>query len=515
MGKKRGGGVSIMREKVIEIIRLKELGISITEIARSCCVHRQTARHYIHKAKAAGLGSEEISKLEEQEFRRLLQPGKPGRKIKENNLDFLYFHKEKNIRGVTLLLLWEEYLREHPDGYSYSQFCQKYMDWTRSTEVSMRQVHKAGEKVFVDYSGMKVPIYDRNEPTKVLFDAEIFVGAMGFSNYIFCEATRSQEIKHWIGSHVRMFEYFGGVPAAVVPDNLKSGVTKANYFEPGINKTYQDFAEHYDVAILPTRTRKPKDKSKVENGVQNVQRRILAKLRNRKFFSISELNAAIKIHLEELNARLMKQYGKSRKELFLEVDFPALRSLPKHPYVLAVWKNAKVSIDYHIEVDRHYYSVPYEYVRKEVDIKITEKTIEIFLSGKRIALHQRSEKPYHHTTIKEHMPANHRFLQEWTPMRFLEWADKFGPETKIQINSILLSRKHLEQSYRSCLGVLSLGKKYGKFKLEQACTVANGFGAVSVKTIKNIIKNNQGVKSAEPEDRPVIHSNIRGDTEFH
>jgi transposase len=508
-------GVWVLREKVIEIVRLRELGLSMSEISRSCLVHRATAREYLTKAKAAGLNSEQIAELAEGEFKRLLQPGKPGRKIKNSELDFTYIHREVGKAGVTLLLLWEEYLKEHPDGYSYSQFCHKFMDWKRSAQVSMRQVHKAGEKVFVDYSGMKVAIYDKGDPSKVLFEAEIFVGAMGFSNYLYCEATRSQALEHWIGSHIRMFEYFGGVPAVAVPDNLKSGVTKANYYEPGINRTYQDFAEHYALAILPTRTRKPKDKSKVENGVQNVQRRILAKLRSRKFFSISELNVAIREHLEELNSRVMKQYGKSRRELFLEVDRPALHSLPKHAYVFASWKSAKVNIDYHIEVDRHYYSVPFEYVRKAVDIKVCEKTVEVYLAGQRIAIHNRSSKPYQHTTIKEHMPAKHRYLQQWTPMRFLEWADKFGPETKIQINSILLSRKHPEQSYRSCLGILSLGNKHGAFRLEKACEVANGFGAVSVKTIRNIINNNQGVSNAKPEAPPVIHSNIRGDTEFH
>jgi len=329
MKKKNRRGLRIVREKVIEIVRLQESGLGVTAISRSCVVHRQTAREYLAKARAAGVSSQEISELEESDFKRLFQPNKPGRRPKRGEVDYAALSIELSKRGVTLLLLWEEYLRENPNGYGYSHFCQKYMDWKCAAQVSMRQIHKAGEKAFVDYSGMKIPIYEEKNPEQILFESEIFVGVLGASNYTFAEATETQKLKHWIGSQVRMLEYFGGVVEILVPDNLRSGVTKADYYEPGINRTYQDFAEHYDVAIIPTRIKKPKDKSKVENGVQNIQRRILAPLRNRKFFSVAELNIAIGELLEEFNSRVMKSYGKSRRELFLELDSPALKASPK------------------------------------------------------------------------------------------------------------------------------------------------------------------------------------------
>lgn len=310
-----------------------------------------------------------------------------------------------------------------------------------------------------------------------------------------------------------MFEYFGGVTEITVPDNLKSGVTKPDYFEPGINKTYHDFAKHYQTAIIPARPNQPKDKSKVENAVLQVQRRVLAVLRNQKFFSLGELNSKLKELREALNARVMKSYGKSRKDLYLELDKPALKALPVNRYEFSTYKLCKVNIDYHLEVLGHYYSVPYQHVGEPVEVKINEKLLEVYLKGQRIALHARSSLKGRHTTLKEHMPANHRYMEKWSPMRFLEWAGNIGYETKTQINSILLSRKVPEQSYRSCLGILSLAKKHSNFELEQACKTANQFGAVSVRSIKNILENKPYQK--EQEQAPLVHSNLRGDTEFH
>lgn len=502
-----------MRDKALEILRLSEAGVNKTAISRSVKVHRQTVRNYLSLAKVFGLSSQDLESLPEARYLEIFCARQRGRKRTKDELDYEYISRELKKRGVTLLLLWEEYLSEHPGGCRYSVFCERYLQWSKRQKLSMRRVHKAGEKSFVDYSGMKFPIYDRHNPANILFEAEIFVGILGASNYTYFEASESQKLDNWIGSHIRMFEYFSGVTEITVPDNLKSGVTKADYFEPGINKTYHDFAKHYGTAVIPTRPEKPKDKSKVENAVLQVQRRALAVLRKSKFYSVAELNLKLKVLMQALNSRVMKAYGKSRRDLYLELDKPALKPLPLNKYEFSAYKLCKVNIDYHIEVSRHYYSVPYQHVGEYVDAKINEKLIEIYLKGQRIAVHQRSSLKGRHSTIKEHMPQKHRYMERWTPMRFLEWAGNIGPETKIQINSILHSRKVPEQSYRSCLGVLSLAKKHSNSKLEASCKVANGFGAVSVRSIKNIIENKGCLKEATAA--PVVHSNIRGDTEFH
>lgn len=503
----------IMRDKAIEILRLKEQSFNTSQISKSIKVHRKTVRNYVIRAESAGISSADLQGMSEAKYQEIFCMNQSGRKRKKAAFSFEYISIELKKRSVTLNLLWEEYLRENPQGCSYSVFCDRYFQWSKTQMLSMRMVHKAGEKSFVDYSGMRFPIYNKDKPDEVLFEAEIFVGVLGASNYTYFEASESQKLANWIGSHVRMFEYFGGVTEITVPDNLKSGVTKADYYEPSINKTYHDFAIHYDTAIIPARPNKPKDKAKAENAVLQVQRRALAVLRNCKFFSVAELNLKLKELMEELNTQVMKTYGKSRRELYLELDKPALKPLPVNKYEFSTYKLAKVNIDYHIEVLGHYYSVPYQQVGEQVDVKINEKLIEIYFKGQRIALHTRSYQKGRYSTIKEHMPAKHRYMEKWNPMRFLEWAGNIGPETKIQINSILHSRQVPEQSYKSCLGILGLASKHSAFRLEQACRVANGFGAVSVKSIRNIIENNQSQK--EQECQPVVHSNIRGDTEFH
>lgn len=503
----------IMREKAVEILRLWEAGFSKSKISESVKVHRQTVRNYIVEAKVVGLKSTDLESMPEARYQELFCKSRRGRKPNTAELNYEYICVELRKSGVTLLLLWEEYLSENREGCSYSTFCNRYLEWAKTRKISMRIAHKGGEKSFVDYSGMKFPIYNGDKPGEILYQAEIFVGALGASNYTYFEASESQQIANWIGAHIRMFEYFGGVTEITVPDNLKSGVTKADYFEPGINKTYHDFAKHYQTAVIPARPDKPKDKSKVENAVLQVQRRALALIRNQKFFSLAELNIKLKTLMETLNARVMKSYGKSRKELYLELDKPALKALPANKYEFSTYKVCKVNIDYHIEVFQHYYSVPYQHVAEHVEVKIYEKLIEVYLNGQRIALHSRSSQKGRHTTVKEHMPAQHRYMEHWSPMRFLEWADRIGPETQIQINSILLSRKVPEQSYRSCLGILSLAKKYGNFRLEQACETANKFGAVSVKSIKNILENKS--YQAEPAQAPLVHANLRPDTDFH
>lgn len=502
-------------EKVKEILRLHESGYSNAEISRSCQVSLPTIRDYTRKAAAAGVDYKRVGTIAESELRALFGKRTPGRRVKDGELDFERMRFELSRKGVTRQLLWEEYLRERPQGYSYAQFCQKYNDWLQVSEPRLRQDHKAGEKLFVDYAGLTIPIVDQN--TGEIAAAQIFVAALGASNYTFAEAVESQELAHWLGSHVRAFEFFGGVTEIVVPDNLKSGVNSPCRYEPVINRAYQELAEHYGIAVIPARSKKPRDKAKVEEAVQNVERRILAKLRDRSFFSVAELNEAIKPLLSELNLRQQQDYGVSRAKLFEDLDKPALRPLPKDKFHFAAWKQVRVNIDYHVEFKRHYYSVPYELVHQELWLRVTERVVEVFRDGVRLVSHLRDDTPGRHTTLKEHMPAEHRYMQEWTPTRLLDWGAKIGPETKNQLDAILRSRVHPEQAYRSCLGLLSLAKRFSASRLEAACGKLNAMGVASMRSVKSMLQtNNDQVKQ---EHKPgtsswlVKHSNIRG--QFH
>jgi transposase len=351
----------------------------------------------------------------------------------------------------------------------------------------------------------------------LLFAAPVFVGTLAVSNRTYAEATQNASMVHWLGSHERAFRFFGGVPEQVVPDNTKTGVKEACYYDPELNPTYRDFGEHYQVAILPTRPNSPKDKAKVEKGVQVVEQRILAKLRDRKFYSVAELNEAIWALLKELDERPMQVYGVSRRELFEATDGPALRPLPPTPFRFAAWKKAKVNIDYHVEVKRHYYSVPYQLIHERVDIRLTEFTVEVFLEGRRVALHARDDRPGRFSTLHEHLAPAHHYMQSWTPSRLLHWAGTIGLETKKQVNSLLLAKVRPEHSYRACLGLLGLEKKYGQDRLEAACAKANRLCIVSLRSIKNMLATGADrVAGTEWKAMPVLqHGNIRGDTEFH
>ena len=512
--RKSGIKKGILSMRVIkEILRLYEMGISQVKISKSCNVSRTTVRDYISKASVLGLNSEHIAKMEKEELMEKFKKKKPERKQEKSDLDYEYIHKEMKKKGVTILLLWEEYLRDNLDGYSYSRFNTKYGNWRKSKGLSLRQVHKAGEKVFIDYCGMKVPIFSRNGNE---YEASIFVACLGASNYIYAEATKDQTIESWIGSNIRTLEFFGGVPEIAVPDNLKAGVTSPCRYEPSINPTYQDFAEHYNMAIIPARVRRPKDKAKVETGVQIVERSILAPLRNERFENIAELNIAIKILLSKVNNRQMKSYGSSREELFLSIDKPVLQSLPAFKYQICKWKTAKVNIDYHVQFEHSNYSVPYEFVKQEVEIKIHEKTLEIFHKNKLIAFHNRLFIKGHQSTVKEHMPKAHRYMMDWNPSRFLEWGGKIGCETRRQIEKLLYSREHPEQSYRACMGLLRLGNKYGAKRLEKACEKVNGVGIVSYKRIKSILENSKDKVDSETKAKSQIkHSNLRSTGYYH
>lgn len=507
----------VLRMKVLrEMLRLRfELRLSCNKIAESCNLSRSTVQNYVNRAEASGVSLGNLDSLGDEELvRRVGKVG--GRQSRNAEPDHQEIARELCKPGVTKALLWEEYKKEHPDGHCYSGFCNSFRKWKKDNRLSMRQQHKAGEKLYVDYAGQTVPIYRRGT-NEVEFKAQIFVAAFGASNFTFVDATESQEIKHWIGSHVRCFEFFGGVPQAVVPDNLKSGVTKAIFYEPDINTIYRELAEHYGLAILPTRKRKPKDKAKVEVGVQIVERWILAALRNRKFFSLSELKQEVARLLDKINEKKMRNYGLSRGEMFEMLDKPALRPLPPKPYQFFAYKLVRVNIDYHIELEQHYYSVPYQLVHKEVEVRIRENTVEVLSAGKRVALHALSKEKFRHSTKKEHMPPSHQAVLKWTPSRLIDWASKNGPQTKAQVEGLLNSRQHPEQSYRACLGLLRLGKTVGAQRLEAACARANHLGINSYRNIKSILDSGMDrLPIVETKDiAPVRHKNLRGGGYYH
>ena len=425
-------------------------------------------------------------------------------------------HSELKRKGVTLTLLWEEYQALHPGGYRYSRFCDLYRDWRGKLTTSMRQVHKAGEKMFVDYAGHTLPIVDRRSGE--IQEAQIFVAVLGASSYTFAEATWSQALADWIGSHTRALDFFGGVPQIIVPDNLKSGVSKPCRYEPDINPTYNDLAQHYGAAVIPARVRKPKDKAKAEVAVQVVERWILARLRNRTFFSLGEANAAIGELLLLLNNRPFKKLPGSRREAFEALDQPTLLPLPEAPYQFAEWKKVRVNIDYHVEVLGHYYSVPYQLLKQQLDVRLTATTVEIFQKNQRVASHHRSAYKGRHTTLAEHMPKAHREYAGWDAKRLINWAAVTGPDTAALVEKILAARAHPQQGFRSALGLMRLGKLHGRERLEAACARALITGATSYRSVASILEtglDQQPLPEAKASTAPVHHPNIRGNTYYH
>jgi transposase len=507
---------SLSMRKIEEILRLKyELGLSHRAIAKSCRVSCSTVSEYVTHAKAAGLSWPLPEGMTGEQLEAQLYPerGPSNRKVPQP--DWKYIHKELKRKGVTLSLLWVEYRQQHPDGYGYSQFCHHYGEWKKQLNPTMRQKHKAGEKLFVDYAGQTVEVVDPE--TGEMREAEVFVATLGASNYTYAEAHWTQSLPNWIGAHVRALEFLGGVPEMVVPDNLKAGVTSPNLYEPDLNPTYQDFAQHHGIAVVPARVRKPRDKAKVEVGVQVVERWILARLRDRTFFSLAELNQAIAELLAELNRREMKHLGQSRQQLFEEVDQPALSPLPKTLYEFAVWKMARVHIDYHVAFDHHFYSVPYTLTGKEVSVRATEQTVEIFYQRKRVASHPRSSTKGRFSTHRVHMPPEHQFYSQWSPERFLHWAREIGEHTSEVISRALDARKHPEQAYRTCLGILGLANRYSPERLEAACQRANAAGICSYKGVHNILKNKLDQRQLDPLSDMLLppHENIRGENYYN
>jgi len=505
--------------KVREILRQKwRLGRSHREVAESVGLSPGSIGKTLKRAELAGLDWEQVEGLDEAALEeRLFGPRMPGLGQRPEP-DPTWIHTERKKPGVTLELLHLEYLEQYPDGYRYTQFCECYRRWLKRRGLSMRQVHRAGEKVFVDYSGKKPCIFDRATGEKR--PVELFVAVLGASNYTYAEATLTQRGSDFIASHIRAFEYFGGVTTGVVPDQLKSGVSRPCRYEPGVQRTYEEMADYYGTTVLPARPRKAKDKAKVEVGVQVVQRWILARIRNLTFFSLRELNDKIAELLADLNQRPMRNYGgKNRQQLFDEVDRPALRGLPSTRFVYGEWKKARVNIDYHVEYDAHYYSVPHSYVGDEVEIRASSTTVEVFRRGLRIASHIRCHQPGRHTTVAAHMPKAHREHREWSPSRMINWALSIGPGTADLVRKILERRCHPEQGYRSCLGILRLSKRYDAERLEAACAKAVLVGALSYRHVDSILKHGLDRLPSEPaadETPPVTtHENVRGSDYYH
>ena len=425
--------------------------------------------------------------------------------------NFGYLHAERKKPGVTLELLHLEYLEQHPDGYRYTQFCEHYRVWLEKRKLTMRQEHRAGDKCFVDYSGVRPHIVNPENGERI--DVELFVAVLGASNYTYAEATLTQQGPDWIASHTRALAFFEGVPAALVPDQLKSGVTVSCRYEPGVQRTYEEMAAHYGTTVLPARPASPRDKAKVEVAVQVAQRWILARLRHQIFFTLDALNERIAELCDDLNDRVMRVYGVSRHELFERVDKPALRPLPTERFTYGTWKKARVNIDYHIEIEHHYYSVPHALAREEVDARITGATVEIFHNRQRVASHVRSDRRGKHTTTPGHMPLRHQKHLEWTPSRIMHWASTIGVATSQLVDAILRERPHPEHGYRSCLGILRLAKRYGDVRLEAACARAMRAGARSFRHVDSILKNglDRVVLVDEPgTDSTVEHENVRG-----
>jgi len=384
-----------MIRKIREIVRMNALGLSTRQIGHSLQVARSSVGEYLKRAAAAGLSWPLPEELDETTIERKLFPTGPRLEIQRPLPDWIEVHVEMRKRGVTLGLLWEEYKGHNPEGYQYSRFCDLYREWAKKLDLSMRQDHRAGEKMFVDYAGSTVPVYDHG----VLRPAAIFVAVLGASNYTYAEATWTQSMPDWTAAHVRTFSFFGGVAEILVPDNLKSGVKRPCRYEAEINATYEDLLTHYGAVAIPARIRKPKDKSRAENGVLLVQRWILARLRNRTFLSLEDLNIEIRFLLVRLNDRPFRKLPGSRRSMYESLDKPALRPLPLESYVFAEWMRVRINVDYHVAVDSHYYSVPYQLFGKELDVRMTTTTIECFYQGRRVASHVRRDLQHRHTTV--------------------------------------------------------------------------------------------------------------------
>jgi transposase len=511
----------ITMRKLREILRLISVGdVPIREIARRTGAAPSTIRATIERIAVAnlswplpeGIGDAELEALlyknagKKRGHRRCVEP------------DWAALHRELKRKHVTLSILWDEYIEQYPDGFRYSRFCELYRSWEGNLPVTMRQTHLGGEKLFVDYAGDTVPVIV-NRLTGETRPAQIFVAVMGASNLTYAEATWSQSLPDWIAAHTHVFEMIGGVPKLLVPDNTKVAVIKACRYDPQVNRTYAEMADHYDIGILPARPRKPRDKAKVEACVLIVERYLLGRLRHRRFYSLAELNQAIQTMLIDINEqRPLRRLGVTRRKLFEDLDRPMLKPLPAEPYIYAEWRLRRAGLDYHVEVEDHYYSVPYRFANEELSVRISERTVEVFRKGERIAAHQRNSGNHKHTTVNEHMPSSHRRFADWTIERLRREASAVGASTAMLCELILESRRHPEQGFRACLGIIRLVKSYGRERVEAACLRALEIGARTYRSVKSILDNNldrQTAAKRSPEPPAIVHTNIRGPRYYH
>ena len=498
-----------------EILRLRwTQRESVRRTAKAVGLSRSVVSKVTSRATAAGLDWAALEALDDGELEQRLYGERSTLGEQKPEPDPQWIHREYKRVGVTLELLHLEYLQQHPDGYGYTTFCERYRSWLKRRGLSMRQNHRAGDKGFVDYSGKK-PTYIERETGEVI-EAELFVVALGASSMTYAEATASQELMSWVGSNVRALGYFGGVPRALVPDQLKSAVTRADPFEPGIQRTYEELGRHYNTVIFPARPGKARDKAKVEVAVQVAQRWILARLRNETFFSLGELNARIRELLEELNDRPMKKLGGvSRRELFERYERDALQPLPEQPFEAATWEKKTANVDYHVEFLKHWYSVPYWMRHEEVWLRVTEKTVEIFHRGKRVGAHARSNVPYRHTTDPSHRPPDHRAWAEADHAALAAWANTVGPATALLMQRILSRSPFPEQAWRSGRGLKRMGEKYDNQRVEIAAARALRFGANSYKPVERMLKLGLDQQPLAEDERgedsgTVEHENVRG-----
>jgi transposase len=499
------------------MLRLAHEGVSAREIGRRLGVARSTIQDNLKRAAAAGLAwplPEDLTDdaLEKRLFARSADGATGARRRVEP--DWAELARELKRPGVNMMILWEEYRETHPDGYGYSRFCDLMRGFERRLSPVMRQHHVAGDKVFVDYSGKRVEIV--NPETGEIYEAEIFVAVLGASNLTYAEATFTQKLADWTGAHVRMFSFFGGAPRLLVPDNLKSGIHKASFYDPEINRTYGALASHYGVGVLPARPKKPRDKAKVEAGVRFAQSYILGRLRRQTFFSLAECNAAIAGAMETMNNRTMRKLGVSRRELFEKIERDALSPLPATAWEFAEWKRARVSIDYHVEVDGFFYSAPHALIHAEVDVRATARMIEIFHRGQRVGLHERRVMGRRHGTDPAHMPSAHRRYAAWSPERFRRWAAQIGPNTEALITAVLASRPHPEQGFRTCLGVLKLYRGVDAVRTEAVSARALEIGAFNCKSVAALLARKSSAPARETAPATLFdHANLRGPGYYH
>ena len=502
-----------------QIIRLKAENYTQRSITRHLGIARNTIAKYLGLIQASGLDCKELLALSDADLNELFSPA-PQDPVRMDHFDLLvskfpHYERELNRVGVTKLMLWSEYKTEYTDGYGYSQFNHYFRKWLQEKEVTMHFEHKAGDKVFIDYTGKKLEIVDRE--TGEIKQVQVFVAILGASQLTYVQATFTQKKEDFIAATENAFIYFGGVPKAIVPDNLKSAVTKSDKYEPEVNETFLDFSIHYGTTVLPTRAAKPKDKALVESAVNIVYKRIFAVLRNEIFHSLEELNQAIREKLDAHNSMLFQGKDHSRRELFNQIEKDILYPLPLDRYELKQFKTLTVQKNSHIYLheDKHYYSVPYKYTGEKVKVAYSSSVVEIYHNNSRLAFHGRDRSLHRYTTASNHMPSSHQFVSDWNEEKFITWAENIGSATGLLIRAVLESKSHPEQAYKSCVGILSYGKKVGNIRLENACQRALEFKAHNYKTIKRILDNGlENIDLQEQYNLP-FHQNIRGSNYYN